>query len=55
MLKTHIERPAALVSELGLLLLGLVLGLVGFVNIVGAFTADRLAFAGAFMFFLAGA
>ena len=55
MLKSLIECPALLVSELGLLLLGLVLGLIGFVNFVGAFTADRLAFVGAFIFFLAGA
>ncbi|WP_426939098.1 hypothetical protein ACQCSV_02390 [Pseudarthrobacter sp. S3] len=55
MLKSLIERPALLVSELGLLLLGLVLALIGFVNFVGAFTADRLAFVGAFIFLLAGA
>jgi hypothetical protein len=55
MLKTSIDRPALLVSELGLLLLGLVLALIGFANFVGALTADRLAFVGAFIFFLAGA
>ncbi|MFC9336264.1 hypothetical protein [Arthrobacter sp. NPDC057009] len=55
MLKSPIESPALLVSELGLLLLGLVLALIGFTNFVGAFTADRLAFVGAFIFLLAGA
>lgn len=55
MLKSLIERPALLASELGLLLLGLVLALIGFANFVGAFTADRLAFVGAFIFLLAGA
>lgn len=43
MLKSLIERPALLVSELGLLLLGLVLALIGFANFVGAFTADGTA------------
>lgn len=55
MLKSLVERPALLASELGLLLLGLVLALTGFANFVGAFTADRLAFVGVFMFLLAGA
>ena len=54
MLKSLIECPALLVSELGLLLLGLVLALIGFANFVGAFSADRLAFVGAFIFLLAG-
>ncbi|WP_432398405.1 hypothetical protein ACRQ5B_07365 [Pseudarthrobacter sp. L19] len=54
MVTSLIERPALLVSELGLLLLGVVLGLVGFVNFVAAFTADRLAFVGAFIFLIAG-
>lgn len=54
MLKSLTGRPALLVSELGLLLLGLVLALIGFANFVGAFSADRLAFVGAFIFLLAG-
>jgi len=54
MLNSATGRPALLVSELGLLLLGLVLALTGFANFVGAFTADRLAFVGAFIFLLAG-
>ena len=55
MRKWPMERPALFVSELGLLLLGLLLTLIGFANFVAAFTADRLAFVGAFIFFLAGA
>lgn len=54
MLKSLIERPALLMSELGLLLLGLVLVIIGFINFVGAFTADRMAFVGAFIFLLSG-
>lgn len=54
MLKAPIERPALLVSELGLLLLGLVLTILGFINLAAAFTADRMAFVGAFIFGLAG-
>jgi hypothetical protein len=50
-----IKCPALLMSELGLLLLGLVLALIGFANFVGAFSADRLAFFCAFIFLLAGA
>lgn len=55
MLKPLFEHPALLASELGLLLLGLVLALTGFANFAGASTADRLAFVGAFIFLLAGA
>ena len=54
MLKSLIERPSLLMSELGLLLLGLVLAIIGFINFAGAFTADRMAFVGAFIFLLAG-
>lgn len=55
MRKWPMERPALFVSELGLLLLGLLLTLIGFANFVAAFTADRRALVGAFIFFLAGA
>jgi hypothetical protein len=55
MLTSLIERPALLVSELGLLLVGLVLTIIGFINFVGAFTADSLAFVGAFIFLIASA
>jgi hypothetical protein len=55
MLKSLIERPALFVSELGLLLLGLVLVIIGFINFAGAFTSDRMALIGAFVFLLAGA
>ncbi|XAS65579.1 hypothetical protein ACOM2C_01920 [Pseudarthrobacter sp. So.54] len=55
MLKSLIERPAVLVSELGLMLLGLVLSMIGITSFASAFTADRLAFAGAFTFLLASA
>ena len=55
MLKPLIERPALFVSELGLLLLGLALVILGFINFAGAFTSDRMALVGAFIFLLAGA
>ena len=55
MLKSLIERPALFVSELGLLLLGLVIAIIGFINFAGAFTSDRKALVGAFIFLPAGA
>jgi hypothetical protein len=55
MLKSLIERPALLMSDLGLLLLGVVLAIAGFINFVGAFTADNLAFVGALIFLASGA
>lgn len=55
MLKSLIDRPALLVSELGLLVLGVVLATLGFINFAGAFAADNLAFVGAFIFLVAGA
>jgi hypothetical protein len=54
LLKSLIERPALLVSELGILLLGVVLTIIGFNNFAGAFAADHLAFLGAFIFLVAG-
>lgn len=50
-----LERPALSVSEIGILLVGLVLTVIGLNNFIGAFTADRLAFLGGLIFLLAGA
>lgn len=50
MLKSLIERPALLVSELGLPVLGVVLATIGFINFAGAFAADNLAFVGGVYF-----
>lgn len=55
MLKSMLERPALSMSELGLMLVGLVLTVIGIDNFTGAFTADRLAFLGGMIFLLAGA
>jgi hypothetical protein len=54
MLKSLIERPALLVSELGLFLLGVVLTIIGINNFAATFAADHLAFLGAFIFLAAG-
>lgn len=54
MLKSTLERPALLMSALGLLLVGFALIGIGAVNFGGAFAADRSAFLGAFIFLLAG-
>jgi hypothetical protein len=54
MLKRMFEHPALSISELGLLIVGLVLTILGFINFVGAFTADNLAFVGAFIFLVTG-
>ena len=50
-----LQRPALAVSELGLLLVGLVLATLGFVSVVSALRAGGIAFVGVFMFLLAGA
>jgi hypothetical protein len=54
MLTSLIKRPALSISEFGLLIVGLVLSILGVINFVGAFTADNLAFVGAFIFLVAG-
>lgn len=55
MLKSMLDRPALSVSEIAILLVGLVLTVIGLDNFIGAFTADRLAFLGGLIFLLAGA
>lgn len=54
MLKSIREHPALSISELGLLIVGLVLTALGFINFFGAFTADNLAFVGALIFLVTG-
>lgn len=54
MLKPLTERPALAVSELGILLLGLVLVLLGFANLAGAFKAGGLGLLGVIIFLFSG-